>query len=107
MRSMRPLTHLLNVCMDSFCSYCYCMTTVFIQSHFDCGMEVIAQIQVKVFFCFLIINTILHIFFQMCHSIVVFMKYQVVYFSIHHLYMIVLMLMTMMILLEVNLNDQL
>lgn len=76
------------------------MTTVFTQSHFDCGMQIIAQIQVKVFFLFSYDKhyLILHIFFQMCHSIVMFMEYQVVYLSIHHLYLMLLMLMTMMIL---------
>lgn len=48
MRSMRPLTHLLNVCTDTLSSYCYSMTTVFTQSYFVCGMQIIAQVQVKV-----------------------------------------------------------
>lgn len=72
-------------------------------------MQIIAQTQVKVSFLVSCDKhyLILHIFFsQMCHSIIMFMEYQVVYLSIHHLYLMVLMSM-MMIVLEVNLNDQL
>lgn len=91
------------------------MTAVFAQSHFDRGMQIIAQTQVKVFFLFfLLINTILSCIsfsFFVCHSIVNVYGVSggVACLSIHHLYLTVLMFikMMMMILLEVNLNDQL
>lgn len=49
MRSTRPLTHLLNVCLGIF-GFSYCMKTVFTQNNW--GMQIIAQIQVNVFFLF-------------------------------------------------------
>lgn len=91
------------------------MTTVFAQSHFDRGMQIIAQMQVKVFFLFFSSDKhylILHIFFLfLCviQSFVYGVPGGVTCLSIHHLYLTVLMFikMKMMILLEVNLNDQL
>lgn len=64
MRSTRPLTHLLNVCLGIF-GFSYCMKTVFTQNNW--GMQIIAQIQVKVFFLFSFYKHyhMLHIIFQM------------------------------------------
>lgn len=76
MRRTRTLTCLLNVCMDSFGSYC--MTTVFTQSHSDYGMKIIAQIQVFFLFSYDKHYLILHIF------IFNHVEYQVVYLSIHY-----------------------
>lgn len=49
MRSTRPLTHRLNVCLGIF-GFSYCMKTVLTQSNW--GMQIIAQMQVNVFFLF-------------------------------------------------------
>lgn len=101
MRSTRPLTRLLNVCMYSIWFLLLLYDSFYPVIVCDCGMQIIAQIQVIFFFSYDKHYLISHIFLQMCHSIILFMEYQVVYLSIHHLYFMVLM--SMMILLEVYL----
>lgn len=87
-----------------FGSCCYCMTTV---PHLDCGMQIIAQVRRFLFvFSYVKHYLILHVFFHMSFSRSVY-AYLVVCLSVHHLFLMVLMLMTRMIMLEESLNDQL